>query len=179
MLLRHREGKRPNHAGSPRRSTCVLLLLMACLGAGCSRPEVKTAPGSSEVPASTGAVTIDARVSGGTRFVAYANDVWAKPTILPLTLNQWHEYRFEVPANVTSFRFDPSELSGVSAEIRNIRFELPGQTPRALPLEDLPKWLKYNCEVVYDPAMKTATVKSTGRDMYTMSTVNINYMRRE
>jgi hypothetical protein len=175
--------QRPTHAqylggelvasGFPRMSACACLLLIACFAPACSKQEAKTAP------ATSGTVTVDAKVSAGSRFIAYANDVWAKPIMLQAVPDQWHEYRFEVPATVTSFRLDPSELPGVSAEIRHVRFELPGQSPHALPLTDLPKWVKYNCDVVYDPATKTSTVKSTGPNMYFMSTVDINIMIRE
>ena len=172
-------GKNMNMISRRRWAACACFLPTALFCTGCSQPAEKTAPASSPALSSTGAITITAKVSGGTRFVAYSNDVWAKPVVLPLVVNQLHDYRFEVPAKVTSFRFDPSELPGVTAEIRHIRVELPGQPPRALPLEDLPRWLTYHCAVTYEDGNKMALIKSNARDMYVMSTVDVSSMPHE
>jgi len=151
---------------------CLLLLTLA----SCSR-EVSPQQSSGDKPSSTpneGVVSIEARISRGTRFILYANDVWSAPQRLPVAGGEWKAYQFKIPQGLKSLRFDPTELSGADVGIRSIKFEYPGQAPRWMPLTELPKWLKYHSTVDFDASSNQARIRTTDSDMYIMSTVEVN-----
>jgi len=156
-----------------RRAACAVVLLMML---GCSQNgQSGDAHSTSTDAAASGTLAVEARISSGTRFTVYCNDVWAEPQSLKVAPGEWKEYRFSVPQKLTSLRFDPSEAADGQAEIRSIRFDYPGQPPRSLPFSDLPKWLKYHAEVTVDPAGQQVRISATGKDMYIMSIVNVSY----
>jgi hypothetical protein len=156
-----------------RRAACaiVLLMMLGCSGNGSSGDAHSTSTDA----AASGTVSVEARISTGTRFIVYCNDVWAEPQRLQVVPGEWKQYRFSVPQKLTSLRFDPSEAADGQAEIRSIRFDYPGQPQRSLPFSDLPKWLKYHAEVTVDAAGQQVRISATGTDMYIMSTVNVIY----
>jgi hypothetical protein len=170
------------HVGHPRlgpsSERAMKLQIAVCLAAlmlaGCSRSSQPSS--STEIPlSSNGTVSIDARISGGTRFVVYCNDVWSSPQIVPVVPGEWKTYRFKVPLGLKSLRFDPTELSGAEAEIRAVKFEYPGQPFRTMPLTDLPRWLQYHAKATFDAPSGEVKIQTTDKDMYIMSTVDVNY----
>lgn len=124
-----------------------------------------------------GIVTVDALISKGTRFTIYSNDVWTRVITVPVMPGVWSSYQFAVPPVLTSFRMDFSELPDAIVTVRKIRIQLPEDTPRALNLEDLTKWVQYNCKVTYRPADRMAIVRTTGDGMYMMATIAVSAMR--
>lgn len=140
----------------------------------CGSPEERPAAGSNE-----GVVSIDARISGGSQFILYCNDVWSAPQRLTVIAGEWKTYQFMVPPTLRSLRFDPTELSGANVEIRSVKFEYPGQPPRWMPLTDLPKWLMYNSTVDFDRSTNLVRIHATDANMYIMSTVNASYYSLE
>jgi hypothetical protein len=122
-----------------------------------------------------GIVSIDARISGGSRFILYCNDVWSAPQQLTVIAGEWRTYQFKVPRTLRSLRFDPTELSGANAEIRSVKFDYPGQPPRWMPLTDMPKWLKHNSTVDFDRFTNLLRIHATDANMYIMSIVNADY----
>lgn len=160
-----------------RRFFLPVCMAAFILVAGCKRPasepvDNRPVPLGDAAPVS-GAVIVTAKISGGTRFICYANDNWAAPQQTPVVAGEWREYKFVLPAQVRSLRFDPTEAPNAQAEIRGVRFEYPGQPVRSMPLTDLPKWLKYNAEVTTDKTAAVVMIRATGPEMYIMSTVNI------
>jgi hypothetical protein len=124
-----------------------------------------------------GIVTVDALISKGTRFTIYSNDVWTRVITVPVMPDVWSSYQFTVPPVLTSFRMDFSELPDAIVTVRKIRIQLPGDTPRSLNLEDLTKWVQYNCKVTYNPADRMAIVRASGDGMYMMAAIAVGAMR--
>jgi hypothetical protein len=123
---------------------------------------------------SEGTVTIDARVSRGSRFIVYCNDAWTSPQALPVTPGQWKTYKFRVPLALKSLRFDPTELAGADIEIRSVKFDYTGRPSRWMPFIDLPKWIQYHSMTTLNRHGVGARIHSTDKDMFIMSTVDVN-----
>jgi hypothetical protein len=158
----------------PYITVCLALIIIA----GCSRnspPQQAPARSSSSEGPADGTVSIDARVSAGSRFILYCNDVWTLPQMLPVKPGEWETYEFSVPLALKSLRFDPTELAGADVEIRSVRFDYPGQPPRWMPLSDLPKWIQYHSNTTLDSAGAGVQIHTIDKDMYIMSTVNLSY----
>ena len=121
----------------PYIAVCLSLLM----GASCSRNSaLQHTPVQSDNSESgvDGTISIDARVSAGSRFILYCNDVYL-PQMLPVKPGEWKTYEFSVPLALKSLRFDPTEVAGADVEIRSIRFDYSGQPRRWMPLSDLPE----------------------------------------
>lgn len=167
--------KKPTSVSIAALAGICLLTLTAC---GSKQNPDSTAQTQTAPPATslqpTGTITIDANISKGTRFIVYSNSVWTAPqrdTVVPGT---WYQYKFAVATPLQSLRFDPSEASGATILIRSITLNLPGQNAKSLPLAELPKFLKNNATVTYDPAQNVVKIQATGPDMDIMSGVDPN-----
>jgi hypothetical protein len=86
----------------------------------------------------------------------------------------WHAYQFSVGAPLTMLRLDPTEAPGATILIRSMTVNLPGQGNKNIPLSLLPKFLKNNATVSYDPAKNVVEIHSTGPGMDIMSNVDPN-----
>ncbi len=154
------------------------ICLLALAGCGSkqspeSTAQTQTAPATTSLQP-TGTITVDANISKGTRFIVYSNSMWNSPQREPVVPGAWHQYKFTVATPLQSLRFDPSEASGATILIRSIILNLPGQNAKSLPLADLPKFLKNNATVTYDPSKNIVEIHATGPDMDIMSGVDPN-----
>lgn len=150
---------------------CSILMIAGCSSS--NRPKQEASQANPDA-STDGTVSIDARISAGSRFTVYCNDVWTSPQTLPLVTGDWHTYQFRVPLALKSLRFDPSESAGADVEIRSVEFDYPGKPPRWMPLADLPKWLQYHSTTTLDPSGHGVRIHTSDRYMYVMSTVDVN-----
>ena len=154
------------------------ICLFAWSGCGSKQTPESTTQTQTPPPATslqpTGTITIDANISKGTRFIVYSNSVWTAPQREPIVPGVWHQYKFTIATPLQSLRFDPSEASGATILIRAITVNIPGQNAKSLPLVELPKFLKNNATVTYDPAQNIVEIHATGPDMDIMSGVDPN-----
>lgn len=149
---------------------CAVSIPLVLIGLSCA-PEKEPTPGPANKmsPAAVGTLTVDADISKGERFNVYVNDVWSAPERQQVVPGRRSKYTFPLPDSVRSLRFDPSEANGSQAVIYSITLDLPGMPKKILPLTDLPKFLKYHCDVKAEP--NAVTISATGPEMYLMSTV--------
>lgn len=127
------------------------------------------APPKNSVASGAGTLTVDAEISKGTRFTVYCNDVWSAPQTKSVTAEQRTKYMFSLPNTLRSLRLDPSEAADSNTLIYAIVIAMPGQPAKALPLTDLPKFVKYHCDV--GMLGKVVDVRATGTEEFLMSTV--------
>jgi len=137
--------------------------------------EATNEPSPAQVVGQFGSVVISAQISKGSRFNVYCNDSWSTPQQLPVAVGEWHDYSFKIPEELTSFRIDPTEVAGAQVEIRSIRFDRLGKPTRWMPLTDLMKWLKSDTALRIDDSSKLVELTTTGKNMYLMCTVNLDY----
>lgn len=153
-------------------SLCAVLTACLCVTTSCSSSPSSSQSQSSVAPTQVnGTLTIDANVSAGTRFNVYSNSL-PNPQTQPLVPGTWHPYQFSVGTPLTMLRLDPTEASGATILIRSMTVNLPGQGNKTIPLSLLPKFLKNNATVTYDPARNVVEIHSTGPGMDIMNSVD-------
>ena len=141
----------------------VCTVALCLVGLACAPKNTPSAVG-------TGTLTVDAKISQGTRFAVYCNNVWSAPQRRTVLAGQRTSYTFSLPTPLQSLRLDPSELPDSDVFIYAISIDMPGQPKKALPLTDLPKFIAYHCDIKMQN--NEVHVHATGPEMYLMSTVD-------